>query len=139
MIFTYDPNQVSVIVGGKILSGFGDGTFVKISRNEQAFNLKVGVGGEGTRAKSNNKSGKFEFTLMQSSASNDALSAIAIADELSGKGIVPCAVRDKSGRTIATALSAWVQKLPDSEFAKETSTRTWILETEELNLFVGGN
>ncbi len=139
MVFTYDPKQVSMIVGGKIGHGFADGTFIKLSRNEQAFNLKVGVDGEGTRAKSNNKSGKIEITLMQSSSFNDVLSAYAAADELSNSGAVPVIFKDNSGRTLATALTAWVQKYPDAEFAKETSTRAWTLETDELNILIGGN
>ena len=138
-VATYDPKNVAVIVGGKSLSGFGDNTFVKISRNEQAFNLKIGVDGEGSRAKSNNFSGKIEVTLMQTSASNDVLSAYALTDQLSNKGIVPILVRDNNGTTLATALSAWVQKLPETEFNKEVGMRTWIFETDNLELNVGGN
>lgn len=139
MVFTYDPKQVAVIVGGKIMAGFADGSFVKLERNEQAFNLKIGVDGEGTRAKSNNKSGKITITLMQSSASNDDLSGFAAADELSNTGAVPCLVKDASGRTIASAVTAWVQKYADAEFAKEAMTRAWVLETDELIIFEGGN
>ncbi len=139
MVFTYDPKQVSAIVGGKIMSGFGDGTFIKLTRNEQAWNMKIGVDGEGTRAKSNNKGGKIEITLMNSSSSNDDLSAFAAADELSNTGAVPFLLKDNSGRTVATALTAWVQKYPDTEFAKEANTRTWVLETDELDIFIGGN
>jgi hypothetical protein len=139
MLFTYDPKQVAMIVGGQIMSGFSDGTFITVTRNEQAFNLKVGVDGEGTRAKSNNKSGKFEIELMQSSSSNDVLSGYAAADELSSTGAVPVYLKDNSGRTICTALTAWVQKYPDQPFAKEVSTRKWILETDDVEIFVGGN
>lgn len=138
-VFTYDPKQVSMIVGGKIASGFADGTFIMIERNEPAFNLKVGTDGEGTRAKSNNKSGKITITLMQSSSFNDVLSGFAAADELSNAGVVPILLRDASGRTLCTALSAWVQKYANSEFAKEVTTRVWILETDEIDIFVGGN
>lgn len=139
MVFTFDPKQVSMIVGGKIMSGFADGTFIKLSRNEQAFNLKVGVDGEGTRVKNNNRSGKVEITLMQSSSSNDDLSGFAAADEASATGAVPILFKDGSGRTIASAATGWVQKYPDTEFAKEATTRNWMLETDELILFIGGN
>lgn len=136
---TYDPKLVSVIVGGKIMSGFADGTFVMVERNEAAYALKVGVDGEGTRAKSNNRSGKITITLMNSSASNDALSAFAAADELSNTGAVPAMVKDNSGRTLCACETAWVQKVANAEFAKEANARTWILETDALNMFVGGN
>lgn len=139
MVKTYDPKQVAMIVGGKIMHGFSDGTFITVERNEQAFNLKVGVDGEGTRAKSNNRSGKITITLMQSSSSNDDLSGFALADELSSTGAVPILLRDGSGRTLCTAATAWVQKFPNAEFAKEVSTRAWVLETDEVIIFEGGN
>lgn len=138
-VYQYDPKNVSVVVGGKILKGFADGTFVLCERNEQAYNLKVGVDGEGTRAKSNNKSGKITVTLIQSSSSNDVLSAFALADEASNTGAVPFLLRDNNGTTLVTALTAWVQKFANVEDAKEVSTRVWVLETDELNMFVGGN
>jgi hypothetical protein len=139
MMKTFDPKSISVIVGGKIITGFADGTFVKCERNEQAFTLKVGVDGEGARAKNNNKSGKYTFTLMQTSSSNDVLSAYALADELGNAGAVPVFIKDHLGTSVATSLTAWVQKMPDLEEAKEVSMRTWILETDEMLLFIGGN
>jgi len=139
MVFTYDPKNFRAIVGGNILQGFADGTFIKAERNDPAFNLKVGVDGEGTRSKSNNKSGKITITLMQSSSSNDDLSTLAAKDEASNSGVVPFFGEDGSGRSLFTALTCWVQKYPDSEFAKEVSTRTWVLETDDLEIFIGGN
>lgn len=139
MVKTYDPKQVSVIVGGKIMQGFADGTFVMVERDEQAFTKKIGVDGEGTRAKSNNKGGKVTITLMQSSSSNDDLSAIAAADELNNSGVVPILIRDASGRSLYSALTAWVQKQTNGEFAGEVSHREWVIDTDELIMFAGGN
>ena len=101
--------------------------------------LKIGTDGEGTRSRSRNKSGKIEIVLMQSSASNDYLSSLAIADEASNSGVVPALVKDGSGRSVYAAATTWVQKLPDSDLGKETKERTWILETDEVSIFVGGN
>jgi hypothetical protein len=136
---TYDPKLVSVIVGGKIMSGFADGTYVMVERNEAAYALKVGVDGEGTRAKSNNRSGKITITLMNSSKSNDDLSGFALADELSNGGVVPCMVKDNGGTTLAACETGWVQKIANAELAKEANARTWVIETDSLNMFVGGN
>lgn len=136
---TYDPKQVSLIVGGKIIGGFTDGTFIKGERNEDMWTLKIGVDGIGTRSKTNNKSGKLTITLHQSSASNDDLSAFAIADELSNTGAVPVLLKDNSGRTICSALTMWVKKIADPEFAKEVMNRVWVMETDEFAIFDGGN
>lgn len=137
-VLQYDPKNVTVSVGGKIISGFSDGTFINIVRNEQSWNLKVGVDGEGTRARNNNTSGRFELELMQSSSSNDVLSGFISADENSGAGAVPVLIRDVNGTTLASCLTGWIQKWADSPFAKEVSARKWIIETDALNIFVGG-
>lgn len=136
---TYDPAKFSLIFGGKIIHGFVEGTAIEVERNEQAFNLKVGVDGEGSRAKSNNRSGKVTIHLMQTSSSNDDLSAIALADELSNSGVNPLLAKDGSGRSAFAASTAWIQKVPKADFAKEIGERVWVLETNDLDVFIGGN
>src|SRR5690554_1526750 len=97
---TYDPKQVQLIVGGVPLSGFADGTFVRVGRRNVAWDLVAGADGEGTRTKSNDKTGFFEFELMQSSQSNQYLSNLALSDELNNAGVVPVLVKDGSGASL---------------------------------------
>lgn len=136
---TYDPAQVLITFNGFNISGIADGTFVQVARNEDAFTLQVGSGGEGVRSKSNNKSGTVTLTLIQSSDSNEILSGFAAADELSNSGSGPLMIKDNSGNSLYMAESAWVKKVADSEFAKEAGSREWVLETDILNSFVGSN
>jgi hypothetical protein len=136
---TYDPSQVAIIVGGFQITGFADGSFLTVARNTDAFALYIGTDGEGTRAKSNNKSGRITLTLAQSSDSNAILSGIAAADELSNSGIVPVLIKDNSGNSLYAAETAWIVKAPDSEFGREVGAREWIIETDNLAVFVGGN
>lgn len=136
---TYDPKGVSLIVGGHIVQGYADGSFVKVSRNEDMFSTKIGADGEPSRTKSNNKSGLLEITLLQSSASNDVLSGYALADELSNSGQVPVMVKDNNGTSIYVSEAGWIKKMPDAELGKELGERTWIIECGALDMFVGGN
>lgn len=138
-VYTYDPSQVAVIVGGIIISGYADGTFVTLGRKADMWALKMGTDGRGTRAKSNDKSGMMALTLQQSAESNDDLSALAAADERANAGVVPLLVRDASGRTIASALSLWLPRYANIDLSKEVTDRTWNFETDNLDLFVGGN
>jgi hypothetical protein len=135
----YDPKLITLICGPKIISGYIDGTFVVAERNEQAFNLKVGVDGEGCRARSRNRSGKITFTLLQSSTSNDDLSDFAVLDEATGGGTFPFLGKDADGTTLLQATTAWVQKFANVEYGKEPAGRVWVIETDELLMFVGGN
>lgn len=136
---TYDPKQILIIFGGVQITGFADGTFVTVRRNADMWSLQMGTDGEGTRSKSNDKSGQIEFTLMQSSQSNVFLSNMALADELGNAGIAPAMVKDNLGSSLHAAEQAYVKKIADAEYAKEAGPRTWIIETDNLQSFVGGN
>jgi len=135
----YDPAEVTITFAGIIVEGYADGTFITAARNNPSFSLKVGASGEGARAKSNDRSGTVTLTLLQSSASNDLLSAQAALDEASGDGIGSLLIKDLSGTTLCSAETAWIQKPADVEYAKEISDRQWVLETDILNIFAGGN
>lgn len=139
MVLSYDPKAVACIIGGIIAEGYTDGTFLTVDRNEDSWMLKVGCDGAGTRAKSNNRSGKIVLTLLQSSKTNDALSALAQADEIANTGTVPLIVRDASGRTIITALTCWITRPSPAEFGKEVANRVWTLESDNIQIFDGGN
>lgn len=137
MLKTYDPAKVSVIVGGHIVEGYADGEFVTATRNSDTFSRQGGASGEQTRAKSNDRSGTFTITLMQSSVSNAVMQGFALADEVGNAGLVPVLIKDSNGSELATAEQAWIQKPSDKGFAKEVGDRQWVLETGEL-IFAGG-
>lgn len=139
MAKTYDPSKVLITYNNFALSGFADGTFATVTRNEDMWTLSVGCDGEDTRSKSNNKSGTFEITLMQSSESNQILSDFMLADELSNSGSGPLLVKDaSSGTTLYMAEQAWIKKAPDSEFGRESGSRTWVFETGVVAVNIGG-
>ena len=135
---TYDPKGVVATVGGIPISGYADGTFINISRQNDAYSSVAGADGEVSRAKSNDKRGELVLTLLQTSLSNDVLSGIAQLDERSNSGVVPIMVKDISGLTTFFSGSGWIRKVPDSEFGKEISNREWAFELAEMEVFVGG-
>lgn len=136
---TYNPADVTIIFAGIPVGGFADGTFVTVARDNPSFTSLTGSDGEGARSKSNDKSGTVTITLLQTSESNDALSAVALLDENTGDGVAPLMVVDKSGRTICAAETAWIEKPADAEFAREISNREWVLKTDNLQMGIGGN
>lgn len=138
MVKTYDPAKLSIIIAGFAIEGFADGTFIVCERNNQSFNAVTGADGEGARAKSNDSSGTITITLLQTSKSNEVLSALALADEVSGDGVGPFMAKDQLGNTVIAAGSAWVQKPANAEFGREIANREWVLETDNLEMFLGG-
>lgn len=139
MLYNYDPKKICIIYGGKIITSRNDATFCKVERNEDMFSLVVGVDGIGSRAKSNNKSGKITLSMFQTAPNNDDLSGFALADEISGVAAAPFLMRDSGGRTLVTAATAWITKFPDAEFQKSIAERTWVLESDSIDIYIGGN
>lgn len=139
-IKTYDPSNVQIIVGGVPMTGFADGTFIDIAFDDDQFKKTVGADGEVSRSKSNNNCATVALTLKQTSASNDALSALYSADRLNNGGAVPMMIKEiGTGRTLCFTQAAWVEKLPNVSYSKDIEDRNWTLATAQMEIFVGGN
>jgi hypothetical protein len=138
----YDPGRVVVVVNGVQIQGFGEGTFVKVSRKTPSFSTKVGAGGDVVRTKSRDRRGTIEITLMQSSPSNDYLSGLCVTDELVDQGVGavgPALVKELNGTTVMGGTSSWVTQPADAEYAADSGMRTWVIEVATLApAFVGG-
>lgn len=135
---TYDPKNVKCIMFGAPAVGFADGSFIKVSRNEDTFTLMVGADGETVRTRSRNKSGTIELTLLASSDFNDVLSKAMLLDEQTGAGVGPFLLQEIGGTTVLAAGNTWVKKAPDVEYGKEHPNRTWVLEADSIEFHVGG-
>lgn len=124
-----------------ITGGLADGTFVEVSKKSKAFDLKVGADGSGVRSKSNDNSAEIKFTILQSCDANDLLSAqhaLDLATSL-GDGIAPLIIKDNTGNTLVLAGHAWITKFADVQFSREATLREWTLETDNIDVLVGGN
>ena len=135
----YDPRQVSIYLGGHTASGFADGTFVSISRNNPMFAVVSGASGEEVRSKSNDTTGTIELTVMQTSETNDYLTAKMLSDEGPlAAGKFSFMLIDGTGRTLVLATECWVEQPPTVEYGKEVGERTWRLVAGDLRFTVGG-
>ena len=135
---TYAPHEVSVIFGATILSGYMTGTFIEVARNEKLFNQTVGVDGEGADVKSNNKSGTVKVTLMQTSLTNQALSTIHAADEISNAGVYPLTIKDNNGFDLHFSPGCRLEGPPDAPYADNIESREWTFICASLSMNSGG-
>lgn len=138
-VATYQPDKVTVLIGPAIISGFADGTFIDIEETGDGITSVAGADGEVARAKSTDPRKTVTLTLLQTSSSNDVLSALYTADRISGNATFSIAVTDLKGRTLFAASSAWIKKMAKIEFGKEVGSREWSIETADGEMFVGGN
>lgn len=130
--YNFNPKDSQLVWGGKLAQGFAPGSYISVTRNADMWTLTTGADGVGTRVKSNNFSGRIQVTLQQTSTTNDDWNAIMTADEIADTGALP--LYFKHGNFLATAVTAWVVKRPDSEFGTDLNSRVWVLESDYLTI-----
>lgn len=137
---TFNFKKVSLVFGAQAIQGYHEGTVISYEPAADSFVKHVGADGEVSRAASNDFSGSITITLAQTSPSNDYLSGIALLDRASGSGVLPCMLRDASGRTLIFSDSAWIRKRPNASMAKGSiEGREWILDLASVDETFGGN
>ncbi|MCR1838607.1 DUF3277 family protein [Pasteurella caecimuris] len=136
---TYAPDKVTVLIGAHIASGFADGTFIDIEEVSDGVQSVAGADGEVARAMSADPRKKITFTVLQTSDTNDVLSGLYKADQISKNATFSIAVKDLRGNTTFAASTAWIVKSAKIEFGKEVGSREWTIETANGVMFVGGN
>lgn len=136
---TFDPKQVVVALGPYTLTGFNDGTFIKIKRGGKPFEKKVGADGTVDRINKNRTDFDVDVVLKQTSPLNAILSGALVADQLTNDGIYPLTIADLSGKSLFEAPQAWVSEDPDVEYADSLGGRAWKFETGAGANLIGGN
>jgi hypothetical protein len=137
----YDADQITVVIAAIPISGYADGEFLTIEQESDAFSDVVGTDGEVTRSKTKDNRATVTLKLMQTSDSNDALSALYNADRAAsnGAGVGAFLVRDRNGRSLFTGDACWIQKAPDVSFDRAPTSREWVIRVADLLRFDGGN
>ncbi len=128
---TYDPGQVSVIVGGTIIKSWNT---IRVAKDEDDWTFNAGTSGEVTRTKNLNRLGGITLTLPQTSQDNAVLSAFSVAG-----GLLSCIVKDASGNSLHVMPEGTVVKPADSEYGKESGEREWMVKGSIVEMTVGGN
>lgn len=126
-IVTYSPGDVALSIGGNLMSGYADGTFVTVEREVDGMTKVVGADGEVSRTRSANKSGSLTLTLKQTSDSNRILGAYLAADEEDGSGVIDVLCSDNLGNKVFAA-EGWIRKVPNIELSSEQTNREWALD-----------
>ena len=138
-LFTYDPAQILVTMGGVPISGFESGTFVTIEKVEDNWSAKSGIEGDAVRILKTDYLYNVTLTLMYTSASNDYLSALATADaNLPGSGLVPLEIKNGLGRSLFVTTQSWVVKPASTNYSDAADPREWGLQSYKPLYFAGG-
>lgn len=137
---TYSPEDVVVLFGGvHRLTGFVDGTFVNISKDEASFLTRVTSDGRVTRVHSSNPIYSVGITLHSGSESNQVLSYALKVDEATKMGKFPLIIKDKMGGSLFFSATSWIETYPNTNFSVNIEDREWIIKCSQATLNVGGN
>lgn len=122
-----DPNAILIYFAGIRIQGFADGEFLSYSRMSPGFGDVVGTDGEVARSKSNDFRVKVMVKLLQTSASNLALSAVHNTDLNAplGAGVGTFLIQDLQGFTYISAAKSWIVKYPDGSMDRTAKSREW--------------
>ncbi|UPW39144.1 hypothetical protein ESCO45_00021 [Escherichia phage vB_EcoM_ESCO45] len=132
----YSPKDVVCSWNGIAIEGFAPDSFLRLQRTSPLVTPVVGAGGQVALTRNADKTGTIEIELMQTSLSNQMLSAIQakqdnmeLEEEISSNFVI----YDPSGSVLATGINAWLQELPQIELGRDQNSKTWIFGCEKLD------
>ena len=136
---TFDPKMVVITWGVIAISGYAEGSFVRVNRSGDAFAKSKGACGDIERINRNQGDFDVSLTLQQTSSTNQELAAALAADIATNAGVFPLTIKDLLGTTLFFAPQAWIRKDPEWEDGDELNSREWAFDTGIGANLVGGN
>lgn len=129
---TYNGAEVIVTCAGVPIQGGGESDFIAIEYAEDSYSLLVGVDGEATRSRNNNRSARITLTLRQTSPFNDILQGFLLTDDITGSAVFPFGLFDPASGMELHAEECYVVRPPNKTFHREAGEWEWLLETPHL-------
>lgn len=131
-MYTYKPNEVSVIYGTVIVPDFES---ISIEMDEDGWGFNAGSSGEDSRTKNSNRRATVTISLDQTKPINAQLSALFEADSL-----LQLTVKDNSGQSLHFMPKGTILRIPGVNYAKsESGTRDWQIKGQMAINHIGGN
>jgi hypothetical protein len=136
----YDPKLVICTVGGVLINGWAEDSFIEIEYDEDLWSKQIGADGYGIFSKSNNLSATVTVKLMPGAYGNTVLSARLMMDisPLSA-GFFPFEVIDRATATTHTSLRSRIMKPPSKTYSKTAEALEWTIGCLELITLHGMN
>ena len=140
-VYEYDSDQIAATLGGITFAGYADGSWLKVEMESDDYGDAAGTDGTVVRNKTNDGRATVTVSLLQSSSTNNALSALRVLGltQPNGGSIVPFGLKDLNGTTLCAAAHAWILRAPDQEFDRGAKSRDWKIRCADMKIFVGGN
>ncbi|GBF73053.1 hypothetical protein PA598K_01338 [Paenibacillus sp. 598K] len=128
-VSTYDPKDVTTIVKGTYLTGYGE-DLVTVAKDEENWSTAVGAQGDVVRSKVNNPLGTVTVTLQQTSPQCAFLDRLANSEELFPISVV----YSGTPKETTTVTQAYIKKPSDREYGSEAGDRTYEFQCLDISM-----
>lgn len=136
-VYSYAPKDVSFIIGGYALTGWGS---IRVSRNSQVYAQVRGIRGKNTRYRNTDTSATITISILQTEEANDILSQIVEKDRELGTGRIALTIKDNSGNAVISSSEAFIAGYPEVVYSGGFEYRNWTILCNSTSRFdVNGN
>lgn len=135
---TYDPKAVVITFGGITFTGYPEGDFFEVT-GEDGFESREGADGSEDRINKNKLGKNVNITLMATSITNDALSAIYKLDVETNQGKLPLSIIDLNGTMSLFSAQAYIMHDGDKTGGDSLATVTWNFRAPQCEWNPGSN
>lgn len=136
-VVTCSASDVILTLGGYTITGWD---VFSLQRRVKGFTPVYGIRGKNTRVQNVDTSATLTITLIETSPSNDVLSAIHELDLENGTARIALMLKDNSGNSVFNSAEAYITGYPTVSYSGEFTYRTWeIFMQSSATYIVGGN
>ena len=139
-IFNYCPESVNCLIAGIIpVTGFVDGTFISVDKDEMPYSSIRMPDGTVARKKNNSQTYTITITLHNGAETNNLLTKMWQIDELTDRGKFPLLIKDQSGSDLLFSTESWIEGIPSMTKSNAIDSRVWVIKSAYAVINIGGN
>lgn len=139
-LFNYCPESVNCLIAGFIpITGFVDGTFISVDKDEMPYSSVRMPDGTIARKYNNSQTYTITITLHNGAETNNLLTKMWQVDEITQRGKFPLLIKDQSGSDLLFSTESWIEGIPSLTKSNAIDSRVWVIKSAFATINVGGN
>lgn len=139
-LFNYVPESVNCLIAGLIpITGFVDGTFISVDKDEMPYSSVRMPDGTIARKYNNSQTYTITITLHNGAETNNLLTKLWQVDEITQRGKFPLLIKDQSGSDLLFSTESWIEGIPSLTKSNAIDSRVWVIKSAYAQINIGGN
>lgn len=139
-LFNYSPESVQCLIAGLIpITGFVDGTFITVDKDEMPYSSVRMPDGTIARKYNNSQTYTITITLHNGAETNNLLTKMWQVDEITQRGKFPLLIKDQSGSDLLFSTESWIEGIPSLTKSNAIDSRVWVIKSAYAQINIGGN